>query len=84
MTDTHDDPFGTALATLTAEERQHFREIADALVEAADAAAVAPGWTLRAPADSWRMLAVHFRERRDPVWCALSAAAARADEIGGR
>ncbi|GAA1925502.1 hypothetical protein GCM10009837_58560 [Streptomyces durmitorensis] len=84
MTGTHDDAFGVALSVLTPEERHRFGEITDALVEAADAAAVAPGWTVRRPADAWHALAVHYRAQRDPLWPAFSAAAARADEIGGR
>ncbi|MFF1714809.1 hypothetical protein [Streptomyces sp. NPDC058268] len=80
----HDDPFGIALSVLTSEDRLRFGEIASALVEAADAAAVAHDWTVRRPADAWHALAVHYRAQRDPLWPACSAAAARANEIGGR
>lgn len=80
----HDDPFGVALSVLTPGERHRFGEIASALVEAVDAAAVAPGWTLRRPAESWQLLAVHYRAQGDAIWAACSAAAARADENGER
>ncbi|MFE0133802.1 hypothetical protein ACFWY6_19880 [Streptomyces sp. NPDC059037] len=83
MTDdqTHGDPFGLALSVLSPEERHRFGEITAALVEAADAAAQSSRWTVRHPSDSWRMLAEHFRAQHDPIWPALSAAAARADAL---
>jgi hypothetical protein len=83
MTDdqAHDDPLGLALSVLTPEQRDHFGQITDDLVQAADAAAVTPGWTVRPAAASWRMLAAHFKSINDPVWVALSAAAARAEAL---
>lgn len=83
MTDDHTDPLGIALSVLDAGQRRRFGEITSALVEAADAAAAAPGWTPRPAADALRALAVHYRAASDPLWPALNAAAARADEIGG-
>lgn len=83
MTDdqAHDDPFGIALSVLTPEDRRRFGKIAEALVEAADAAAETPGWTLRRPADAWRALAACYRAQGDALWAAFSAAAARADAM---
>lgn len=78
----HDDPLGLALSVLDPEQRARFGEITTALVEAADAAAETPGWTVRPPADALRVLAAHYRAQGDPVWPALSAAADRVTALG--
>lgn len=78
----HDDALGLALSVISAEDRRRFGEITAALLDAADAAAQTPHWTVRPPADALRELAAHYRAQGDPVWPALSAAAARVTVLG--